>query len=202
MNDIGVFLDRDSTINEEVDFLSSSNDLRLIPGSADAIREANTLGFKVFIITNQSGIARGLLTEDQLTQIHQALLKKLQQHGASITAIYYCPHHPDNGEPPYRMNCDCRKPNTGLLSRAAKEYNVDLKKSFVIGDKMIDVQTGNNIGAKSILVLTGYGKEELDLCRQNNVHIDHVTSDLHNAIQYVKEITQERSQDALQKSVR
>ncbi|MBI4547070.1 MAG: D-glycero-beta-D-manno-heptose 1,7-bisphosphate 7-phosphatase [Ignavibacteriae bacterium] len=188
MNNIGVFLDRDGTINEEVDFLSSPNHVRLIPGSAEGIHLANELGFKVFIVTNQSGIARGLFTEDQVSKIHQTLLQKLENRGAHIDGIFYCPHHPENGKPPYRKDCGCRKPNTGMLSRAAKEYNVNLKKSFVVGDKMIDIQTGNNAGATSILVLTGYGKQELELCHQNKVHIDYVASDLLDAMKYIKRI--------------
>jgi len=192
MSNIGVFLDRDGTVNEEVDFLSSPDNLHLLPGSADAIRQANELGCKVFIITNQSGIARGLLTERRLAEIHQNLLQQLESHGARITAIYYCPHHPENGNPPYRVECECRKPNTGMLTRAAKDYTLNLKKSFVIGDKMIDIQTGNNVGATSILVLTGYGKQELELCRQKKVHIDYVASNLLDAVKYIQHAVQKK----------
>src|SRR5262245_49590223 len=160
MNRSGLFLDRDGTINEEVDFLTDPLDLRLIPGAADAIREANESGFKVFVITNQSGIARGLLTEERLGEIHAALVSKLAESRAKIDAIYYCPHHPDLGQPPYRRECDCRKPKTGMIDQAVRSYGIDVRKSFVIGDRMIDVQTGNNSGATSVLVLTGYGREE------------------------------------------
>ncbi|MBI1806710.1 MAG: D-glycero-beta-D-manno-heptose 1,7-bisphosphate 7-phosphatase [Ignavibacteria bacterium] len=192
MNRIGIFLDRDGTINEEVDFLRSPDNLRLIPTSADAIREANRLGWKVFVITNQSGIARGVLTEDLLKEIHQSLVAALERQHARIDAIYYCPHHPENGNAPYRRECDCRKPNTGMLAKAVKEFEIDLNQSFVIGDRMIDVQTGNNCGATSILVLTGYGKEELKLCRENNVHIGFVAENLYDAIQHVKNIVQQK----------
>lgn len=187
---IGIFLDRDGTINEEVDFLQSPNELTLIPGSADAIREANKHGWKVFIATNQSGIARGLLTEDALNRINATLISELQQRNAHIDAIYYCPHHPTVGAAPYRTECDCRKPNTGMLLRAAREFDVDLSKSFVIGDRMIDVQTAINVGATSILVLTGYGREELKLCKERDVHIDYVAENLYDAIQHVKESVQ------------
>src|SRR5713101_1275098 len=151
-HDIGVFLDRDGTINEEVDFLSSSDELHLIEGSAKAIREANQLGLKVFVITNQSGIARGFLTEQQLIKIHDHLIKMLNDLGAHIDAIYYCPHHPELGEAPYRILCDCRKPKTGMLQQAVKQFGINLAKSFVIGDRMIDVQTAQAAGAASILV--------------------------------------------------
>ena len=183
---IGLFLDRDGTINEEVDFLSSPNELRLIPCSAAAIHEANQLGLKVFITTNQSGIARGMLTEHDLTEVHNKLLSLLRNEQAHIDAVYFCPHHPDFGNPPYRRECDCRKPNIGMLEQAAKEFDIDLHKSFVVGDRLIDIQTGNNAGAVSILVLTGYGKEEQKLLQQNHVRVDHTANDLHDAVQYIK----------------
>lgn len=191
MNRIGIFLDRDGTVNEEVDYLSSPLDLHLIPGAAEAIREANESAFKVFIITNQSGIARGILTEDRLSEIHAALVSKLAEHHANIDAIYYCPHHPDFGEAPYRASCDCRKPATGMIDRAAQRFGIDLGKSFVIGDRMIDVQTGNNSGATSILVLTGCGRQELELCRVHGVPVGHVAEDLLDAVHYVKQTVQQ-----------
>jgi D-glycero-D-manno-heptose 1,7-bisphosphate phosphatase len=191
MNRIGIFLDRDGTINEEVDFLSSPLHLRLIPGSAEAIHEANESGFKVFIITNQSGIARGILTEGQLSEIHKALLTQLGECDARIDAIYYCPHHPDFGEPPYRTACDCRKPRTGMIAMAAQRFGIEIGKSYVIGDRMIDMQTADNCGATSILVLTGYGRQELELCRREGIAVGHVAEDLHGAIRYVKQTVQQ-----------
>ena len=191
MNPGGIFLDRDGTINEEVDFLSSPNNLHILQGSVEAIREANVLGLKVFIITNQSGIARGFLTENDLQNIHTELLHRLEEYHVRIDAIYYCPHHPELGNPPYNISCTCRKPNIGMLQKAVEQFGVDLKKSFVIGDRMIDIQTGNNAEAISILVLTGYGKEELNLCKNTQVHIDYVASDLHDAIQFVKRTLQQ-----------
>ncbi len=177
---VGIFLDRDGTINEEVDYLTSPDQLKLIKGSAAAIRELNKAG-KVFIITNQSGIARGLLTEARLKEIHDRLESELKKENAVIDAIYYCPHHPDYGGPQYQKNCDCRKPKTGMIDQAVAEHNIDIKKSYVIGDRMLDMQTANNAGAQSILVLTGYGKIELELCKQNNVHIDHIAQNLSEA---------------------
>jgi D-glycero-D-manno-heptose 1,7-bisphosphate phosphatase len=191
MNQVGIFLDRDGTVNFEVEYLSSVSDLKLIPGSSTAIKEANQLGWKVFIITNQSGVARGIISEIDLEKIHQILQATLAQDGASLDAIYYCPHHPEIGESHYRKECDCRKPKTGMIDRAAKEFKIDLTKSFVIGDKMIDIQTGNNCGAKSILVLTGYGKEELKLCQQQNVKIDFIADNLYDAIQFIKRTVQQ-----------
>lgn len=185
---IGIFLDRDGTINEEVNYLSTPGEVHLIPGAADAIREANRLGLKVFVITNQSGIARGVFTEEYLAEVHSHLLQLLKDEHAHIDGVYYCPHHPDFGEGRYRRDCSCRKPNIGMLTQAAREFDIDIGKSFVVGDRMIDVQTGNNAGATSILVLTGYGKEEQTLLQQHHVHADHVAADLYEAVQYIKRL--------------
>jgi len=182
MNDVGIFLDRDGTVNDEVDFLTSPDDLTLLSGTASAIHEANYHGWKVFIITNQSGIARGLLTEPQLEIIHDALRLHLRAEHATVDAIYYCPHHPEFNQP-----CECRKPKIGMLLRAQQEFRIDLTHSYVIGDKMIDIETARNAGARGILVLTGYGKTELALCRQHNLKIDFVAENLYDAIQYIKQ---------------
>jgi D-glycero-D-manno-heptose 1,7-bisphosphate phosphatase len=186
MKDACIFLDRDGTINEEVDFLSSPQNLHLLPRAAEAIREFNTLGFKIFIVTNQSGIARGLLTEKQLHEIHLTLIEKLSEHGVRIDAIYYCPHHPDFGEPQYHRECDCRKPRTGMITKAIQGFSADLSHSFVIGDRLIDIQMGNAVGIPSILVMTGYGKQELLLCQEHHADIVYIAADLFDAAQFVK----------------
>jgi len=186
MKDAGIFLDRDGTINEEVDFLSSPQNLHLLPRSAEAIHELNAMGFKVFIVTNQSGIARGFLTEEHLENIHHTLLDRLAESGAHIDAIYYCPHHPDAGEARYRKACDCRKPQTGMITKAVSEFSIDLSHSFVIGDRLIDIQMGNTAGIPAILVMTGYGKQELLLCREQHANLAYVATDLFDAVQFVK----------------
>jgi D-glycero-D-manno-heptose 1,7-bisphosphate phosphatase len=189
----GIFLDRDGTINKEVEFLAEPGELELIPGAAAAIRDAHALGFKVFIVTNQSGIARGLLTEQQLTIVHTRLLSMLLAEGASIDSVYYCPHHPEGRNEAYRKVCSCRKPATGMVDQAVKEFGVDPKESYVIGDRMADIQLAHNIGATSILVLTGYGAAELGLCRASNVPIDHVAKNLSSAMQFVATRTTQSS---------
>ncbi len=188
MNDIGIFLDRDGTINHEVDFLDSPKELKLIDGSAEAIREANKMGWKVFIVTNQSGIARGLFSERQLQKIHNVLIEKLKSEGAFIDAIYYCPHHPEFGGRIYQIDCDCRKPKIGMLKTAANEFKISLPDSFMIGDKSIDIQTGINAGMTTILVLTGYGQEEIKICKEQKIHINHVAKNLLEAIQIIKKL--------------
>jgi D-glycero-D-manno-heptose 1,7-bisphosphate phosphatase len=181
-----LFLDRDGTINEEVDFLTNPDHLHLLPGAANALREAIKAGFKIFIITNQSGIARGLLSEERLRDIHSSLIRQLKSEQVTIDGIYYCPHHPEFGEPPYRKECNCRKPRPGMIEEAAQSFDLDLVRSFVIGDRLIDIQTGNTIGIPSILVLTGYGKEELELCRKERVPISYVAQDLSDAVRYIQ----------------
>lgn len=186
MAQTGIFIDRDGTINDEVDFLRNPDQLKLIPRSAEAITELNRLGLRIFILTNQSGIARGILTEDDLRGIHARLLQMLESRNARVDRIYYCPHHPEGSIKQYSIECDCRKPKTGMLQKAAKEYGIDLSRSYIIGDKMTDIQAGNNCGARAILVLTGYGKTELEDCRKNGAGLDHVADDLYDAVQFIK----------------
>lgn len=187
MGPIALFLDRDGTVNEEVDFLTSPNDLRLIPGSAGAIRRANELGLKVFIVTNQSGVARGLLTEEELGAIHRVLAERLAGEGARVDRIYYCPHHPGEGLDGYRTGCSCRKPATGMIDRAAREFGVDPSRSWVIGDRTVDVAMAKNAGARAILVLTGYGRAERELCERDGIPLEYVAEDLRDAVGHVEE---------------
>lgn len=176
----GLFLDRDGTINTEVDFLRSPDELRLLPGAARAIREANLAHVPVVVITNQSGIARGYLTEDDLARVHERLRDVLASEGAHVDAIEYCPHHPTTGSQPYRVACDCRKPGTGMLTRAAERLGIDLGASYVIGDRCVDMEAGVRAGCRTVLVLTGYGETERDECRER-LTIDHVAPDLYAA---------------------
>jgi len=157
-----VFLDRDGTIIKEVSYLSRLEDIRLMEGAADGISLLNRAGFKVIVVTNQSGIARGFFDRAFVEETHREIGRMLAQKGAHIDAWYYCPHHPDEGEPPYRRNCSCRKPETGMIDKATKELSIDTKGSFMVGDSLRDLETGWRAGLKSILVLTGYGRGTLD----------------------------------------
>ena len=189
MAQTGIFLDRDGTINYEIEYLRSPRQLRLIPRTADAIHELNQLGLKVFILTNQSGIARGIFTEDDLNAIHTRLAEMLGKFNARVDRIYYCPHHPEGKIERYRKECECRKPKIGMFTKAAEEYDINFSNSYVIGDKKIDMEAGNNCGALTILVLTGYGKTELENCRASNTKIDYVAEDLPAAVQFIKQNT-------------
>ncbi len=134
-----VFIDRDGTIARDVPYCSRPEDFELLPGAAEGIRILNEQGFKVVVVTNQSGIARGYFTEEMLTQIHQKMLRELARRGAHIDAIYYCPHHPDDG-------CDCRKPKPKLVLQAARDLNIDLAQSYVIGDSEMDIELARQAG--------------------------------------------------------
>ncbi len=151
---IAVFFDRDGTINEESGYLSNPDDLSLIKGAAEAVKRLNTLGIKVIVISNQSGVGRGYFSEEDVVRVNRRMTELLSSRGARIDAIYYCPHHPED-------NCECRKPRPGLLKKAALEHSIDLGRSYVVGDKKSDVELAGNAGSKGILVKTGFGSSQL-----------------------------------------
>jgi D-glycero-D-manno-heptose 1,7-bisphosphate phosphatase len=154
-----VFLDRDGVINEEVEYLRDPGQLALIPTAAQAIRKLNQCKIPVIVVTNQAGVARGYLSETDVGIIHRALEAMLEKEGARIDHFYFCPHHPTEGFPPYRVECDCRKPKPGLLTRAALDFNLDLTRSFLVGDKVSDLEAGRQAGCQLVLVQTGYGTQ-------------------------------------------
>jgi len=145
-----VFLDRDGTIARDVPYCSRPEDFELLPGAPEAIRLLNESGLLVVVVTNQSGIGRGYFTEETLARIHRKMLEELKRCGARVDGIYYCPHHPDDG-------CDCRKPKTALFRKAAQDLNIDLARSFVVGDMPLDIDAGRAIGARTVLMTTGPG---------------------------------------------
>ena len=180
-----VFFDRDGTLNEEVEFVSAPEQLRLIEGAGRAVRAVNESGFLTFVVSNQSGIARGLFTEADLVPIHEKFERELAASGARIDRIYYCPHHPTAGIPPYRVDCDCRKPRAGMLRRAEREMGADLSRSYVIGDRIVDVLAGRSVGAKGILVLTGYGASAIQECRAQGIAPDYVAPSVEEAVKFI-----------------
>ena len=156
-----IFLDRDGTINEEVGYLDSLDKLLIFPSAFEAIRLINQSNRKAIVVTNQAGVARGLFGEGLVETVHAALRESLRRRGAFIDSFYYCPHHPTEGLPLYRQSCDCRKPAPGLFLRAAREWNLDLSESWMIGDRYNDMEAAHRAGARGILVKTGYGMEAL-----------------------------------------
>jgi len=133
MDGVAVFLDRDGTLNEEAGYLNHVDRLKLIDHAAEAVRLLNRRGLKTVVVTNQAGVARGYFPERHVPRLHERLRALLEEQGAELDAIYYCPHHPDVGEPPYRRDCDCRKPGLGMIYRAEKELSVDAGRSYMVG---------------------------------------------------------------------
>jgi D-glycero-D-manno-heptose 1,7-bisphosphate phosphatase len=181
-----VFLDRDGTVNEEVGYLSDLAHLRLLPNAAAAIRRLNEAGFKVVLVTNQSGVARGYFPETFVHETHELLTRMLAEQGARLDGIYYCPHHPRAGNSHYTMACDCRKPGTGLLDQAVRDLDIDLKRSFVVGDKWSDVELGQRAGTRSILVRTGFSPDNPGNQRPPRIaEPDLIAHDLAEAVSWV-----------------
>lgn len=179
-----VFLDRDGTIVREVEYLRSPQELRLLPRAGQAMRRLNEAGFAVIVVTNQSGIARGLLTEDDLEEIHTVLRRRLARRGVRVDAIYWCPHHPEASRPEYRRRCRCRKPSPGMLLRAGRELDLDLSQSYVVGDSERDVEAGRRAGCRTVLVRTGYGAEA-EARLGAGLLADHVADDLSGAVEWI-----------------
>jgi D-glycero-D-manno-heptose 1,7-bisphosphate phosphatase len=155
-----VFLDRDGTVNEDVGFLRDVGQVRLFPWAASAVRRLNLAGLPVVVVTNQSGIARGILTEPGVADVHRHLSTLLGADDAHVDAYYYCPHHPDGTVVEFAVACECRKPGRGLVDRAARHLRFDPAQSFVVGDKWLDIGLARAIGARGVLVRTGYGAAE------------------------------------------
>lgn len=151
-----VFLDRDGTINVEKEYLYRIEDFEFIPGAAEAVNLLNEAGFLVIVVSNQSGVARGYYTEEDVDILHRHISAELQKSGGRIDAWLYCPHHP-SGKGSYALPCSCRKPLPGMLKEAASRFDIDLAHSIMIGDKLVDVEAAVAAGCVPILVRTGYG---------------------------------------------
>jgi D-glycero-D-manno-heptose 1,7-bisphosphate phosphatase len=184
-----VFIDRDGTISEEVGYVNHPSRFRLFPYSAEAIRILNNNDWFAILVTNQAGVARGYFSEEMIASVHEQLQRDLV--GAKLDAIYYCAHHPSVGEPPYRFDCDCRKPKTGLIDRAAKDFGIDVGVSWMVGDRYSDVELARNAGLNSAFVLSGYGLGEWEYQRQSWQHQpDLVCDNLLEAVKMIVNMTQ------------
>lgn len=155
-----VFLDRDGTIIKEVGYIDSPEKISLIPRADEAIRSLQESGFKIIVVSNQSGVAHGYFDEDTVRLINERVSDIFASKSAVIDAFYFCPHHPDFGNQDYKKDCECRKPKPGMILQAVEEHRIDLSNSIMIGDKFTDVKTGKNLNLLSILVLTGFGTKE------------------------------------------
>ena len=174
-----VFLDRDGTISEEVGYLNDASQFRLFPFALGAIRRLNDAKLPVIVVTNQSGVGRGFFPEAMVHTVHEVMTQQLAAGGAHLSAIYYCPHTSDD-------ECECRKPMPGLLRRAAGEHHIDLRRSFVVGDRYGDVELAHGTDGRGILVRTGYGEQDL---RENRAawpkQPDFVADDLAAAVDWI-----------------
>ena len=175
-----VFLDRDGTVNVEKNFIDDPKDFKLYEGVSGAIKCLNKKGIRVILVTNQSGVARGYFTEERVNEINEYLKELLGNNGASLDGIYYCPHHPE-----FDKTCDCRKPKPGLLKRAADDLQIDLQSSYIIGDKLLDLELASSIGAKGLLVLTGYGLETTRNLETGSVTPHFIAKGLKEAVEWI-----------------
>jgi D-glycero-D-manno-heptose 1,7-bisphosphate phosphatase len=170
-----IFLDRDGTVIVEKGYVTTPDDVELLPGAAEAIRGFKAAGWAVFVVTNQGCVAKGMITEDELADIHLRMMTMLGAEGALIDGIYCCPHHPEGSVSDYAIDCDCRKPKPGLLEKAASEHGLDLSISVMVGDTRRDLEAGRAAGVKlTVLVLTGKGADTL----QDGVKAQLVANDL------------------------
>jgi len=154
-------MDRDGTLSHEVGYVNHLSRFRLLPWTVDAVRLINASGYLAVVVTNQAGAARGYFPLSLIHEVHASLEASLAAGGARLDALYFCPHHPTVGEPPLRLDCDCRKPRPGMLRRAEAELGADLARSWVVGDRMGDLELAWNVGARGALVKSGYGLGEL-----------------------------------------
>ena len=158
--ELAVFIDRDGTLIEEVGYLDRVDRIAFFPWTIAAVQALNRAGLAVVMVSNQSGLARGFFTESVVHDVHRRIAEMLDAGAAHIDAYYYCPHHPDGKVPGLGIVCECRKPARGLVDRAIREFGIDPERSFVIGDRWVDVGLARAIGAKGVLVRTGYGDAE------------------------------------------
>ncbi len=182
-----IFMDRDGTVSHEVGYINHISRLRPYSYSPEAVKLVNDSDFLCILITNQAGVARGYFKEEMVKQVHKLLQKKmLDGANAKFDDIYYCPHHPEVGEPPYRQKCNCRKPKPGMLLDAAKKHSIDLSQSYMIGDKISDVEMAINNGLKGVLVLSGYGRGEYEHQSHTwKVKPHHIAENLLEAVKWI-----------------
>jgi D-glycero-D-manno-heptose 1,7-bisphosphate phosphatase len=179
-----VFLDRDGNLNEDVGYLSELSQLTLYPWAIDAVRLLNRAGYLVVVVTNQGGIGRGVIRPEFVPELHAEIDRRLVLGGAKVDAWYYCPHHPEAIIEDLRALCRCRKPATGMVDDAARDLGIDLTRSWVIGDKWGDVQVGERMGGRSILVRTGWGVLE-EAVRPEGQAVEAVCDSLADAVAVV-----------------
>ena len=185
MHNFAVFLDRDGTLNEDPGYLGDPEKLKLFPGTGKALSVLkNKLNFKLIVISNQSGIARGLLTDENVIAVNNRINELLIPDDVMIDAFFYCPFHPDFSNP---EDCTCRKPSPEMVFRAAKDMNISLERSYFVGDAVSDIECGKNAGLKTILVKTGYGEESFLMLQNQNNFPTFVAQNILDVAQIIKQ---------------
>jgi D-glycero-D-manno-heptose 1,7-bisphosphate phosphatase len=187
MKKAAVFIDRDGTINEQMGYINHISRFKIIPGVPEAIRLLNDFGFLAIVVSNQSGVARGYYPFDLVVEIHALLKKRLQEEAdAVVDAVLFCPHYPQGVVPEFSMDCECRKPKTGLIDQACLAFDIDLSRSFMVGDMCSDMEFAHRAGIKGVMVKTGYGLGEIKyvLPRVEAKPI-RIADDLHDAVQWI-----------------
>jgi len=165
------FLDRDGVLIEEENYLSSPSDVTIFPKTIQALKILRKNGFKIIVITNQGGVAKGYYKEESILDVHKEIDRQLAKSKLKIDKYYYCPHHPEGTVKKYSITCKCRKPSPGLILDAVKDFDINLSKSFLIGDKISDIEAAHNAGCSAILVETGHGQEHVSKARTKNIAI-------------------------------
>ncbi|RMA93191.1 D-glycero-beta-D-manno-heptose 1,7-bisphosphate 7-phosphatase [Hydrogenothermus marinus] len=178
MGEKAVFLDRDGVINEDKGYVHKVEDFYIYPEVFPALKKLQNAGYKLFIVTNQSGIAVGYYTEEDFKNVTKHMLNEFEKEGIKIEKVYYCPHHPEGIIPELTMKCDCRKPESGMIKQAIKEFNIDPSKSFLIGDKETDIKAAHKENIKAILVKTGQGLKYV-----NNTEADFIAENILDAVE-------------------
>jgi len=191
-----VFLDRDGTLTEEVGYVNHIDRAQLFPWSSKAIRRLKSAGLPVIVVTNQSGVGRGYFTEELVAQVHEKIQNQLAAADTKLDAFYYCPHHPAAVVEAYRQDCRCRKPSAGMADEAAERFGIDLSASWVVGDTYRDMQMGFNIGARTILLMTGYGRGEYEHHRSRWSRMpDHTAENLLQAAEQILQALKDSASD-------
>jgi D-glycero-D-manno-heptose 1,7-bisphosphate phosphatase len=175
------FLDRDGVLIKEVNYLSSPDQVHIFPETINALKLLKKNNYKIIVITNQAGVARGYFSEEDIIKVHAEINKQLAGYNLYIDAYYYCPHHPKGTVEGYNIECDCRKPNPNMILQAVEDFNIDLEESFLVGDKVSDLLAAKNAGCRAALVKTGHGHEHIDKANSLNFSI---LNNIEDAVKY------------------
>jgi D-glycero-D-manno-heptose 1,7-bisphosphate phosphatase len=181
-----VFIDRDGTINEQMGYINHVSRFKILPRVPQAIRMLNRHGFLVLVVSNQSGVARGYYPMDLVETIHHLMVARIKEKQGVIDGVFFCPHHPAGSVPEFSRECNCRKPKTGLIEQACKSFEIDLRRSFVVGDMYTDIELAHRAGLKGVLVKTGYGLGEIEyILSRKAAKPAHIAEDLLDAVRWI-----------------